>query len=213
MGSKTVVFDLDDTLTSEIDFLKSAYKEIAIKLDEKNASLYSEMLNWYFKGENVFQRLVDIYSVCLSDLLLMYRTHLPNLTCDEDTKWVLTKLKKEGYQLGIITDGRSITQRNKLKALGLIHFFNDLIISEEFGSEKMNPNNFMFFHKNKSDQYYYIGDNPKKDFINPNKLGWITICLLDKGENIHKQNFNLPRDFLPLYTIENIRELFKIITI
>ena len=30
-------------------------------------------------------------------------------------------------------------------------------------------------------------DNPDKDFIAPNNLGWTSICLIDKGLNIHKQ--------------------------
>lgn len=35
--------------------------------------------------------------------------------------------------------------------------------------------------------FTYVGDNLKKDFIAPNALGWLTVCLKDDGRNIHKQ--------------------------
>ena len=33
-----------------------------------------------------------------------------------------------------------------------------------------------------------MGDNLKKDFLTPNRLGWQTVCLRDDGRNIHKQD-------------------------
>lgn len=39
MKNKYIIFDLDDTLTYEIDYLKSAYYEIASKIDEKNSKM------------------------------------------------------------------------------------------------------------------------------------------------------------------------------
>ena len=64
---------------------------------------------------------------------------------------------------------------------------------------------------NEKYKYYYIGDNTKKDFIAPNKLGWETICLRDNGLNIHQQNFNLDSSFLPKYMINNLAEIVKIV--
>jgi len=58
-----------------------------------------------------------------------------------------------------------------------------------------------------NENYIYIADNPNKDFITPNKLGWTTICLLDRGQNIHKQNFNLNKDFLPQSSINSFDEI------
>ena len=52
-----VVFDLDDTLVKEIDYLKSAFKAIAVKVDSTNDSLFNQMLFWYQNKENVFQNI------------------------------------------------------------------------------------------------------------------------------------------------------------
>jgi putative hydrolase of the HAD superfamily len=59
--------------------------------------------------------------------------------------------------------------------------------------------------------YYYVGDNTSKDFVAPNRLGWTTICLLDDGRNIHKQDFSLPQDMLPQHKISKIRDIENII--
>ena len=50
-----------------------------------------------------------------------------------------------------------------------------------------------------------------KDFVAPNHLGWITICLLDDGRNIHHQNFSLTQSMLPQHMISQITETENII--
>ncbi|CAM1350559.1 HAD family hydrolase [Tenacibaculum crassostreae] len=209
MKSKYVVFDLDDTLMYEIDFLKSAYKEIAKYVDSENREeLGNKMFDWYTHGYNVFNLIEKEYSnFSVNQLLTIYRNHFPDLNLKEEVKEVFEYCKLKGYKLGLVTDGRSITQRNKLKALEIDNVFDKLIISEEFGTTKPNERNFKVFIEDQIEEYYYIADNPKKDFIAPNRLGWKTICLLDKGKNIHTQNFNVKDEFLPKIKIKSIIEL------
>lgn len=59
--------------------------------------------------------------------------------------------------------------------------------------------------------FYYVGDNTEKDFLAPNDLGWTTVCLLDDGRNIHKQDFVVVDGYLAKYKIKNIVELLKVI--
>lgn len=54
--------------------------------------------------------------------------------------------------------------------------------------------------------FTYVGDIPQKDFLAPNSLGWNTICLLD-GQNIHKQDFSLPKEYLPKVRINSLYEI------
>src|SRR5690606_8714298 len=125
-----------------------------------------------------------------------------------ETEELLKRLKKSNVRMGLITDGRSKQQRNKIEALKLRDYFKDIIISEEFGSEKPNIRNFKYFNdKYLGCQFLYIGDNTAKDFIAPNKLGWLTVCLLDQGNNIHQQNFNVKKAQQPVFTINSISEL------
>jgi len=213
MKSKYVIFDLDDTLTYEIDYLKSAYKEIAIILDEDNKDrLYSEMIGLYENGKDIFEIVTRRYtSHSKIDLLSFYHHHKPSIKLSEEAREILNFCREKEYKLGLITDGRSITQRNKLKSLGIEEEFDKIIISEEFGSSKPDERNFKEFVENGITEYFYIADNPKKDFLVPNKLGWKSICLIDRGNNIHLQDFNLPEEYLPCCYIRCLREILPLL--
>lgn len=210
-----VIFDLDDTLYKEIDYLYSAYRQIAgylISSRYVDDDPYKMMVDWYHAGANVFQSLNERFglNIPLEVYLNIYRTHFPNISLDSETEQLLSEMSQSGYIIGIISDGRSITQRNKIAALGLERFVRDdcIIISEEFGSEKPNEANYLAIHNLFSDsRFVYVGDNPQKDFVTPNKLGWETICLLDDGRNIHKQDFTLPTQYKPHAFINNINIL------
>lgn len=211
-----VAFDLDDTLYKEIDFLRSAYREIASKVEaETNLSnVYENMMQDYYAGNDVFQNLVNQMSglITKDTLLETYRNHIPDISLNHDAKACLESLYKAGIPMGIITDGRSLTQRNKMKALGLERWISEenWIISEEIGTEKPNQNNYVVLeHKYPDYHYIYVGNNPKKDFKGANELGWMTVCLLDSGEEIHPQNFALENIYLPQIKINNLLNLLE----
>lgn len=204
MKTKALVLDLDDTLYAEIDFLYSGYEHIAKRLEPEHwEPLFTQLVERYHAGENAFQFLTEKYQVTLNTLLEWYRFHSPNISLFKNVVEILNQLQPE-YKFAVITDGRSITQRNKLKALKLENLLDYVVISEEIGSEKPALQNYQAVENAlQCDKYIYIGDNPKKDFVTPNKLGWETICLRDKGRNIHKQDFNIQPEFLPhLYLSE-----------
>lgn len=216
--SRVVVFDLDDTLYKEQDYLKSAYREIAAVVESRygvSRDIFDQMLHWWQKGDNVFQQLIDTYKLelTINELLTIYRSHIPAIRLDDTIRNLLDRLHQHSV-LGIITDGRSMTQRHKVDALGLSAYIDehDILISEETGYEKPSDKPFRWFMEHyPSRTYYYIGDNPAKDFEAPNRLGWTTICLLDDGSNIHRQDFNLPLKMLPQYRISQLTEIENII--
>lgn len=211
---KVICFDLDDTLHKEINYLKAAYRLIAKEVfGDEWEDYYHQMLSWYEAKEDVFQKVVDISpkDVEKAGLLNMYRYDVHQLCLPIEVDEVLTALKASGIKLGLITDGRSLTQRNKIKALGLDKYFDeeDIIISGEFGSEKPALTNYEYFMKRYPDaEYTYVGDNPKKDFVGANALGWDTVCLLDDGRNIHKQEFEkYGEEYQPKIKIAALTEL------
>jgi putative hydrolase of the HAD superfamily len=220
MGKKVVVFDLDDTLYYEIDYVRSAFMAIAAEMaSEKELELddvFNEMLKFYLAKKNAFKECIDKYKLThkVGYFLDLYRNHIPKIELTSDRKLLLDSLQSVSIKMGLLTDGRTVQQGNKIKALGIAAYFNNIIISEEFGSEKPNPNNFSFFKEQHGEaRYYYIGDNTSKDFVAANGLGWTTICLLDKGKNIHSQNFKLEAHFLPTFCISEFSELYEILEI
>jgi putative hydrolase of the HAD superfamily len=205
-SSKIFVFDLDDTLYSERDFEKSGIEFVYHNLSIKHISLetiFSNRNNWIelmINGSN--------NQITLQMVLDVYRNHFPTIQLYNDAKVFLEKLLSHGIEMSLITDGRSITQRNKLRALGIESFFKNIVISEEVNSEKPSEYNFRMVMYNKiAENYIYIADNPKKDFITPNKLGWTSICLLDRGQNVHEQVFSNSIEYNPHFKIKSFEEI------
>ncbi len=206
-----LVFDLDDTLYKEIDFLISAYKQIAKYLAPNNWQfLLAKMIASYRLGKNVFEILSIEFNVSIGSLLLMYRNYVPDIKLSESTKDFLETIKSKGISCALITDGRSMTQRNKIKALDIENYFcENILISEEFGSTKETGKSFVFLDKKFPNlQKIYIGDNIKKDFKAPNYLGWETICLIDDIRNIHINEYtNCDKIFLPKFFVFDLNEI------
>ncbi len=213
---RVVVFDLDDTLYKEIEYLKSAYREISSYLENHFglSGVYDKLFLYWKNGDNAFAAIIREYHLPLhlEELLKMYREHRPKISLDGETHNVLNLLQKDCF-LGIITDGRSLTQRNKIEALGLSTCIENknIYISEETGFPKPAPEPFLSFMKEYPEsEYYYIGDNPTKDFVTPNKLGWVTICLLDSGENIHAQKCGDIQDYKAKFEINSLSEILML---
>lgn len=222
---RVICFDLDDTLYKEIDYLKSAYWEIAEyaagqstdcsdSVKSLTIQAFNRMLTAYHGRLNAFEELNKFLGLNLpmSDYLDIYRNHKPKIALSEDVVRTLDTLKEHGMRIGLITDGRSVQQRNKINALGLGKWIDekDIVISEEFGSEKPSLANYKYFMERypECNDFTYVGDNLKKDFIAPNSLGWMTICLKDDGRNIHKlDTFPIAEEAKPK---RNVRSLIEI---
>lgn len=214
----SIIFDLDDTLYKERDFLVSAFCAIAQRVEAEFgiSSAFSHMYETYLKQGDAFQGLIDLYHLPLEKewFLQIYRNHAPSLSLAPEVQGVLQELYESGYNLGLITDGRSLTQRNKLSALGLEKFIPNeaIVISEEFGSTKPEVRNYAYFMElYKTDAYLYVGDNPKKDFITPNRLGWHSILLRDDGRNIHSQDIPVPEEYKATCSVRSLTEIKELL--
>lgn len=210
------VFDLDDTLYKERDYQISGYNSITSLIYR----LYQQDVNCIIKQaikdkKDVLQSICNYLNLPLSvkdSLLWQYRNHIPKLMLDDKTRQTLSHIEKSSLAIAILTDGRSVSQRAKIASLGLSHY--DLYISEELGKDKPDDKRFLAIMDKypSADSFIYIGDNIKKDFITPNKLGWITIGLKDDGRNIHHQdNDNLSSEYFPMFWLSYINKLNELI--
>ena len=124
------------------------------------------MILYYYQNKSTFDIIKDKYEFpfSISDIVKMYRNHYPILYLPEESKKILNFLKSKKIKMGLITDGRSISQRNKIKSLDISKYFDKIIISEEVGHSKPSLNIFRKFN-NTSYDYVYVADNTKKIFI------------------------------------------------
>jgi putative hydrolase of the HAD superfamily len=208
-----VVFDLDDTLYQELDFVHSGFRAVAESLSNLvGVDVFGELLSLYEQGvEDIFGAICARHRVAsdiTESLVRIYREHKPNLILPDASARILAEIARRRIPMGLLTDGRSITQRNKIRALGIEDYFAEIVISEEIGSTKPAPQNYLHFEQVfNSRTFVYIGDNPQKDFVTPNALGWQTIGLSDNGRNIHKQVMGLPSEYFPQSIVASLDEI------
>lgn len=210
-----IVLDLDDTLYKEADYQASGLTEVCRWIEVLYGISVTAGLNELREsGENdLLAGLCLLAGLPLSvkeSLLWIYRLHQPTISMTDQVSDFLKNLEAR-YQVAVLTDGRSISQRLKLKSLGLSHL--PVYISEEHGAEKPSPIRFeMIMRDTPAARYFYIGDNPNKDFIAPNNLGWTTVCLRDDGRNIHRQDLTkISLNQLPGHWIDSLHEFLNLV--
>ena len=91
-----------------------------------------------------------------------------------------------------------------------------MLISEEVGSEKLLGEAFRLIMDRTGEKgpYVYVGDNPKKDFVAPNRLGWLTVGYKrgGNGENISPYDTaSVPEENRPLVEVDNLCELIGLV--
>ena len=209
------VFDLDDTLYPEGDYVVSGYKHIISHLTSHlkfgNAAAKDILLNdidplTCQPLQTIIQNF-GLNDAILESLIWMYRLHHPDIELPVETRHVIETLRNKGAQVAIITDGRSISQRLKINALGLIDV--PAYVSEEYAGGKPSP---VMFKALMSDfpnlNYIYVGDNPHKDFVAPKKLGWKTIGLSKYAKDEHLDNLNtLDKIYRPDFWVASLTDL------
>lgn len=217
--TNVIVFDLDDTLYSEYEYKLSGIRAVV----DTVAALYPDwnsddlLSNIDPDGKDWLDKLCRHCGFNESEkqvLLWQYRLHRPTLTPYASPDF-LSELTAPFAARALITDGRSLTQRLKLEALGLYSLFDDILVSEACASEKPDSKRFHYLQDKyaaKADCFIYIGDNISKDFIAPNALGWITIGLRPSGRNIHcylPENFST--EYHPAFWIDSLQDLASLI--
>jgi len=214
-SNTVIVFDLDDTLYKEQDFVLSGFHAVAQYISMDSAkSIADSMFQLYLdKTKDVFGEIIAMLKLSSPDkngMLRVYREHYPTITLPNESKTLLDKLHNN-VQLALITDGRSVTQRNKIKSLGLEKYFSEIAISEETGHDKYSLECFSRLQQTFPDsEFVGIGDNVAKDFRYPNLLGWLTICLKDNGRNVHPQ---VPSnsEYMPKMWVDSLEDLHFLI--
>lgn len=187
---KAVLFDLDDTLYPEMEFVKSGFRAVSQYLASRHHLnedvLFTQMLDILRRDGRgrVFDSLLyslGLYSegeVKLS--VYLYRSHPPTIHLYEDALPTLALLKDRGMQVGILTDGRASVQRRKITALGLESLFDTIVCTDELGDECWKPSIIPYrialdLLQVAPPDAAYIGDNPSRDFAGAASIGMLTI--------------------------------------
>lgn len=194
LGIKGVIFDLDDTLYPEKEYVRSGYKAIAdyLGMPETEEKLWQYFVN----GDCAIDKLVEEceLKVDKKELLSVYRNHMPQIELYDGVLELIEKLLSMKVKVGIITDGRVEGQKNKLEALGLNKHIDDIIITDELGGTQFRKPNDISYRIIQNRwripfaQIIYVGDNPSKDFSAPKQLGMGSLYFCNpEGLYVHEQ--------------------------
>lgn len=189
-----VIFDMDDTLYPEKDYIRSGYKKVAQLLPEVEDA-YGKLWKAFEEGKPAIDQVLNDEGVFSKErkeqCLECYRNQVPDIALKPEVVELLQGLRRSGKKLGIITDGRVEGQKAKIQALGLEQLVDEIIITDELAGacgdvrDFRKPNTIAFQMMQMRlgtafDKMVYVGDNDRKDFIAPRKLGMHSIYFRNK---------------------------------
>ena len=177
-----VIFDLDDTLYSEKEYVKSGYRAVAALFPEVDG-MADKLWAVFERGGRAIDEVLEEEKLLdqKEKALQAYRFQTPDIKLYTGVEELLERLRSVEKKIGIITDGRPEGQRAKLKALHLYSVVDEIIVTDELGGVEFRKPNELAFRLMRErfgvpfERMVYIGDNPNKDFVAPEKLGmqWI----------------------------------------
>lgn len=194
---EAIIFDLDDTLYPEREFVLSGFRAVAAwaeeHLDIPKEDGFLRLKKLFMEGVrgDTFNRWLSSSRFqpkakngnrddLISQLVAVYREHEPQITPFPEVPEVLGRLRGQ-FLLGLLSDGYLEVQKRKLEALGLSGFFDEILFTDELGRQLWKPSPVPFevilqrLKIKDSKKAVYIADNPQKDFIGANEIGMGTI--------------------------------------
>ncbi len=199
IGESVIVFDLDDTLYLERDYVLSGLTATGVWA--RNAlgidGLGPVMCALFRSGQRT--RIFDdglralghaARPELIARMLITYRQHHPRIALADDAAAFLQHHQADAH-FAVITDGFLDAQKRKIRALGLHRLGLRLgICTDRWGRDCWKPNPRAFDYVEavfglSGLACTYVADNPAKDFIAPKRLGWRTVRINRKEKIVH----------------------------
>jgi len=195
---KAVIFDIDDTLFDREQAQRQIVRLIARELRDVFAGIDEETvidaflesdrvaLHEYYSssigsGDSVrtgrskaFLRILGLDEDCADRITTMYVQQYPAINVPvEGAKSVVENIAGR-FPLGVVSNGLPDVQYQKLRTIGLEHFFRCILLSEEIGIRKPDPRIFWqasgLLNK-KPDECLYVGDSYHADVVGARNAG------------------------------------------
>ncbi|MDP3541111.1 MAG: TIGR02253 family HAD-type hydrolase [Elusimicrobiota bacterium] len=178
---KGVIFDIDNTLTDFMKMKRSAV-DAAVEgmmdagLPGKKEDLVTEFFEHYWKegieDQKIFDKILKAklghidYKILASGILAYRRSKNGTMTLYPRVNQTLMELMKMGIKLTVLSDAPKMEVWLRIVSLGLHHYFDEIITSEDFGVKKPDPKPFrkaLEVLGTKPEETYMVGDWPDRD--------------------------------------------------
>jgi putative hydrolase of the HAD superfamily len=228
---KAIIFDIGDTLFNATGLLHEAIKKSTGELYKRGSiDNETEFIKTYMEIDKLIQgphinHLFSDLSICKRvweklDLKGSYSdigfflTNLRNnvrkgIRRNEQLVDIIRTLNNKGLKIAIVSDGTTNEQIETLTNLGVVKFFDVIVISEEYNLEKPDPILFehaLFQMGVKPKESLMVGDDPIRDIEGAKKLGIYTIITTQYSTRLNQKK-RIKADF----KIENLKEVLLII--
>lgn len=189
------VFDLDDTLYLERDYVASGFAAAGAWLAAERGihGLGGAAWSCFESGHrgNIFDIALGHLGMTPDPALIaclvgVYRGHVPDIALAPDAAAWLSA-PPPNRALALLTDGPVASQSAKIAALGLAdHGLSPLVMTGTLGEGcgKPHPRGFCVIESAyglSPDCFTYVADNAAKDFVTPRRRGWRTVQIRREG--------------------------------
>jgi putative hydrolase of the HAD superfamily len=198
---RAVLFDVDDTLYSTSSFAALARSRaveamvgagLDVPVEEALAELEEVVHEFSSNYPHHYEKLLLRFPgrlrpgvhravVVAAGVVAYHATKMTDLKPFPDAAQAIRELRQMGLLLGVVSDGLTVKQAEKLVRLGLSDAFSphSIFISEDMGVSKPNPKLFRLSCERlgvKPEETLYVGDNPQND-IDPAHEAGLWTCL------------------------------------
>ena len=185
---RAVLFDLDDTLYCEGDFVRSGFAAVACELESRGAGKRADLtalleaIHFTEGRERVLDKLaarVGFPEMWVPELVERYRSHRPCIALAPDAAGTLARLRGR-YKLGCVTDGWAATQRRKIEVLRLDALLDAIVVADDHGRPHWKPSPLPFLACCRlldvaPDECVHVGDDPERDVRGARNAGLVSV--------------------------------------
>ena len=204
-----ILFDLDDTLYPREIYVQSGFEAVATHVADSWRRSHDGVLATLRRAHahgcdrQEFQALCAEHRLPLSVIPMLvktYRQHRPALVLQPAVRSLLQHLRRDGWRIGILTNGDPGVQRRKIEALGLLPLVDSITYAEEHSSRgKPQPEAFLAAIARLQVQRsscIHVGDDPVCDVSGAHAAGLRAIRVLSPPE-WQGPNHDEPRAWRP----------------
>ena len=158
-------------------------QEIVAEYGSNSSKHYNYFIKRLNQHENYAINFIDQIRYITAAVMAYHGQKIKHIQLYDDVLKCLEKLKKSSIKTAIITDGIPIKQYEKILRLGIDDLIDLVVISDEIGIIKPNPELFSYCLKKfkvKGHETIYVGDNIHKDIV-PAKYNKIHSVYIHRG--------------------------------
>ena len=189
---RAVIFDIDNTLTdfmrmkrAAVDSAVEAMIDVGLKVDKK--TMVDKIFEVYWKegveDQKIFDKVltkefgrVD-YKVLAAGIIGYRRAKEGTMTLYPHVAMTLIELMQMGIKRAVISDAPKLPVWLRIVGLGLHHYFDNIVTSEDFGAPKPNPQPFrkaLEVLGTEAAETIMVGDWADRDIVGAKRVGMKT---------------------------------------